>query len=449
MNSFHISRRSFLKRCSVAAAASGLPLWFVERQLAAAEAPGPRRLGPNDRPGIALIGCGGQGKGVTTNAANHGDILAVCDVDQTHAASAAARFTVEGKTAPQIYGDFRRVLEREDVQVIVNATPDHWHTLINLGAVRAGKDIYGEKPLTLTIDEGRRLVTAARARGTILQTGTQQRSSQHFRMACELVRNGRIGRLKEAKVWLPAGLNEGPFATANVPPELNWDFWLGPAPRVDYVPQRAHRTFRFWYDYSGGTMTDWGAHHNDIAYWAIGQLAPREVESTVFAQPTPGGYTAISDYEVRYTYADGIKLTILTTKDDSIYGAVINKDGQRNGIRFEGTDGWIWVRRGQITASDPALLTTPLPEGSIQLQRSKEHMANFIESVRSRQDPICDVETGHRSATMCHLGAISMRTGHKLTWDAAAEKFIGEHAAAGNVHLARELRAPYDYSFAG
>jgi predicted dehydrogenase len=249
--------------------------------------PGPRRLGPNDRPGIALIGCGGQGKGVTTNAANHGDILAVCDVDQTHAASAAARFTVEGKTPPQIYGDFRRVLERDDVQVIVNATPDHWHTLINLGAVKAGKDIYGEKPLTLTIDEGRRLVTAARARGTILQTGTQQRSSQHFRMACELVRNGRIGRLQEAKVWLPAGLNEGPFATADVPPELNWDFWLGPAPRVDYVPQRAHRTFRFWYDYSGGTMTDWGAHHNDIAYWAIGQLAPRDVDSTVLAQPIP------------------------------------------------------------------------------------------------------------------------------------------------------------------
>ena len=224
---------------------------------------------------------------------------------------------------------------------------------------------------------------------------------------------------------------------------------MASAPRVDYVPQRAHETFRFWYDYSGGTMTDWGAHHNDIAYWAIGQLAPRKVESTVLARPIPGGYTAISDYEVRYTYADGIKLTILTTKDDSIYGAVINKEGQRNGIRFEGTDGWIWVRRGQITASDPALLTTPLPEGSIQLQRSKDHMANFIESVRSRQDPICDVETGHRSATMCHLGAISLRTGKKLTWDAATEKFTGTHAAEANTYLAREMRAPYDYGFAG
>ena len=445
MKSFSVSRRLFLKRCTLAAAASGLPLWFVERQLAAAETPR-RPLSANDRPGIALIGCGGQGKGDTINAANHGDIVAVCDVSEARTAEAAAKFTVEGKV-PQVYGDFRRVLERDDVHAIINATPDHWHTLINLGAVKAGKDIYGEKPLTLTIDEGRRLVTAARARGTVLQTGTQQRSSQRFRLACELVRNGRIGQLKEAHVWLPAGLRDGPFAATAVPAGFNWDFWLGQAPKVDFMPQRAGTNFRFWYDYSGGTMTDWGAHHNDIAYWAIGILAPTEVESTVFTQPIPGGFTAFSEYEVRYTYANGVKLIIHTTKDDSVFGGVINKEGQRNGIRFEGTTGWIWVNRGELKASDPALLTTPLPEGSIQLQRSKEHMTNFIECLRSRQAPICDVETGHRSATMCHLGAISMRTGKKLTWDSATEKFTGAHAAEANTYLAREMRAPYDYSF--
>jgi len=194
-------------------------------------------------------------------------------------------------------------------------------------------------------------------------------------------------------------------------------------------------------------MTDWGAHHNDIAYWAIGQLAPRTVASTVLATPIPGGYTAISDYEVRYVYADGTKLTILTTKDDSIYGAVINKEGQRNGIRFTGTEGVIDVGRGRLTASDPALIKTPLPEGSVQLQRSSDHMQNFMDCVRSRSAPICDVETGHRSATMCHLGAISLRTGRSLTWDAATEKFTGEHAAEGNAHIAREMRAPFDYSF--
>ncbi len=446
MKPFQISRRSFLKRCSTVAAMSGLPLWFVERQLAAAEAEKPKAVSPNSRPGVALVGCGGMGKGDATNAANHGEIVAVCDVDEKHAAAAAEKFTVEGKV-PTIYGDFRKVLERDDVHVILNATPDHWHTLVNLGAARARKDVYGEKPLTLTIDEGRRLVGAVKQSGIVLQTGTQQRSSSRFRLACELVRNGRLGKLQEAKVWLPAGLCEGPFATSAVPAGLNWDFWLGQAPKTDYVKERCHRTFRFWYEYSGGTMTDWGAHHNDIAYWAIGLLAPRDVQSTILTQPVAGGYTTFSEYEVRYTYANGIKLTILTTKDDSIFGAKVKLDGQRNGIRFEGTDGWIWVNRDGIKASDPELLKAPLPENAVQLYRSANHMENFFDCVKSRKAPICDVETGHRSATMCHLGAISMRIGKTLTWDAEAEKFTGAHAAEANAHVKRAMRAPYDYSF--
>ena len=449
MKSFHVSRRSFLKRCSVVAAMTGLPLWFVERQLAAAEEPSKKRPGPNDRPAVALIGCGGQGTNDTKNAANWGDIVAVCDVDEQHAAAAAKTFTVEGKAAPKIYADFRRVLERDDVHALVNGTPDHWHTLVNLGASRAKKDVYAEKPLTLTIDEGRRLVREVKQSGIILQTGTQQRSSQRFRLACELIRNERIGKLKAAKVWLPAGLREGPFKTAAVPAQLNWDFWQGPAAKTDYVPERCHKTFRFWYDYSGGTMTDWGAHHNDIAYWAIGLLAPREVASRVITQPIAGGYNAFSEYEVNYTYANGVKLDIFTTKDDSIYGATVNREGQRNGIRFEGTNGWIWVNRSQITASDPELLKTPLPEDAVRLYTSTNHMENFMDCVKSRKAPICDVETGHRSATMCHLGAISLRTGRSLTWDSAAEKFVGEHAGEGNAHVQRELRAPYDYGFVG
>jgi predicted dehydrogenase len=445
MKPFHVSRRSFLKRCSVLAAMTGLPVWFVERQLAAAET-SPRKVSANDRPGIALIGCGGQGTRDAQTAASYGDVIAVCDVDASHASASAEKLTVEGKV-PTIYSDFRRVLERDDVHVLVNGTPDHWHTLVNLGASRARKDVYAEKPLTLTIDEGRRLVKAVRASGIVLQTGTQQRSSQRFRLACELVRNARIGKLHTANVWLPAGLREGPFHTASVPAELNWDFWQGQAAKVDYVPERCHRTFRFWYDYSGGTMTDWGAHHNDIAYWAIGLLAPREVSSRVLAQPIPGGYNTFSEYEVNYTYENGIRLNIFTTKDDSIYGAKVNADGQRNGIRFEGTDGWIWVNRDQIKASDPELLKAPLPEGSVKLYSSSNHMENFFDCVKSRKAPICDVETGHRSATMCHLGAISMRTGRSLTWDGAQEKFVGASASEGNAHVERELRAPYDYSF--
>jgi predicted dehydrogenase len=447
MKTFHVSRRAFLQRCTTAAALSGLPLWFVERTLAA-ESTTARKLSPNDRPGVALIGAGSQGTRDAQAAAGWGEVVAVCDVDDTHAAAAAEKLTVDGKV-PQVYSDFRRVLERDDVHVLVNGTPDHWHTLVNLGAARARKDVYAEKPLTLTIDEGRRLVGAVRQSGIVLQTGTQQRSSARFRLACELVRNRRIGALQTANVWLPAGLREGPFAPAEVPAGLNWDFWLGPAARVDYVPQRCHRTFRFWYDYSGGTMTDWGAHHNDIAYWAIGVLAPREIESRILAEPIPGGYDTFAEYEVNYTYANGVRLNIRTTKDDNPSGAKVNEDGQRNGIRFEGTDGWIWVNRDGIKASDPELLKTPLPENAVRLATSSNHMENFFDCVRSRQAPICDVETGHRSATMCHLGAISMRTGRKLTWEAERERFVGEHAREANAHVARPLRAPYDYSFVG
>lgn len=435
-----------MQRCAGIAAVTGLPLWFVERQqLEAAETPKP--LTPNDRPGIGIVGCGGMGKGDATNASAFGDILAVCDVDESHAAAFAQNFTVEGKAPPTVYRDFRKLLARDDIHVIVNATPDHWHTLVNLAAARAHKDVYGEKPLTLAIDEGRRLVKAVRDNGIVLQTGTQQRSSQRFRLACELVRNGRIGKLKQARVWLPAGLCEGPFKTSPVPAGLDWDFWQGQAPAADYVTERCHRTFRFWYEYSGGTMTDWGAHHNDIAYWAIGLLAPRDVAAKHFSEPVPGGYNAYADYEVNYTYANGVGLQINTTKDDSIFGERLNPQGQRNGIRFEGTDGWLWVNRDEINASDRELLRTPLPADAVRLYESKDHMGNFFDCVRSRALPICDVETGHRSATMCHLGAISLRTGKSLRWDSTEEKFVGEHAAEANGYVAREMRKPYDYSF--
>ena len=445
-HSFNISRRAFLQRCGLLAAATGLPLWFVERQQLAAAEP-IKTPTPNDRPGIALVGCGGMGKVDAANASRYGDILAVCDVDDNHAAAYAAKFTVEGHAAPAIYNDFRKVMERKDIHIILNATPDHWHTLVNMAAAKAKKDVYGEKPLTLTIDEGRHIVKTVHESGIVLQTGTQQRSDQRFRLACELVRNGRLGKLQQARVWLPAGLRAGPFKTSPVPAGLNWDFWQGQAPAHDYVTERCHTNFRFWYDYSGGTMTDWGAHHNDIAYWAIGLLAPTKVESRHFADPIPGGYNAFSEYEVNYTYANGIGLQINTTKDDSIYGAHINPQGQPNGIRFEGTDGWIWVSRDEIKASNPELLKTPLPADAVRLYLSKNHMGNFFDCVRSRALPICDVETGHRSATMCHLGAISLRTGKSLTWDSTEQKFVGENAAEANGYLVREMRKPYDYSF--
>lgn len=442
---FQISRRHFLKTSATAAVAAGLPLWFWEREAALA-APAPAAASPNDRPGIALVGCGGMGRGDAANATRFGDIVAVCDVDRRRAEEAAKQFT-KGEKKPAIYDDFRKVMERAEVRVVINATPDHWHTFVNLAAAKARKDVYSEKPLTLTIDEGRRLATAVRQNKIVLQTGSQQRSDGHFRLACELARHGRLGRLKQIIVYLPAGLRGGPFPSQPVPEGLNWDFYLGQAPKVDYVKERCHTTFRYWLDYSGGTMTDWGAHHNDIARWAVGLKGPVAVEGKVLAAPVSGGYTAPSEYEVRFTYANGVRHLVRSTPDDSIYGGVVNKDGQRNGLRFEGTNGWLWVTRGDLHASDEALLSTPLPADAKRFEISNDHMANFFECVRSRKKPIANVDVGHRSVSVCHLGVIALRTGLPLKWDLDREQFTGENAAEGNRLIAREQRPPYDYTF--
>jgi predicted dehydrogenase len=318
-----------------------------------------------------------------------------------------------------------------------------------MAAAKAKKDVYGEKPLTLTIDEGGRAVKSVRNNRIVFQTGTQQRSDKKFRLACELVRNGRIGKLKQVNVFVPAGLRGGPFHPLPVPAELNWDFWLGQAPQVDYLKERCHSTFRWWYDYSGGPVTDWGAHHNDIARWAIGQDGPLEIEARVVTPPIPGGYTTPSEFEATLTWAGGVKQVVKTTPDDSPFGTVINPNGQRNGLKFEGTDGWIWVNRGNIDASNESIITTPLPDNAVRLEVSADHMGNFFNCVRSRKDPIATVETGHRSACVGHLIVIALRTGRKLHWDPANESFVGEGAKELDAHIAREMRKPYDYSFVG
>jgi predicted dehydrogenase len=440
---FQINRRRFLQNVAVA----GLPVWFLERQLAQAASPA-RRPGPNDRPGIALIGCGGMGRGDANNASRFGDLLAVCDVDEKRAEAAVQQFTKDGKS-PTRYRDFRKVLERADIQIIIQGTPDHWHTLVNLAAVNAKKDVYAEKPLTHSIDEGRRLVAAVRKQGIVLQTGTQQRSDHKFRLACELVRNGRIGTLKQVSVFVPAGLRAGPFSPQIAPPELDWDFWLGPAPRVDYLKERCHANFRWWFDYAGGPVTDWGAHHNDIARWAIGLDGPSNVEARALVEPIPGGYTTPPEFEATLTWPNGVRQIVRTTTDDSPYGQILRREGQRNGVKFEGTSGWIWVNRADLNASDESIIDTPLPESPLRLPVSKDHMENFFACVRSRRDPVSPVQAGHRSASVGHLIVIALRTGMKLTFDPVKEVFIGTNAKAGNTHLAREMRKPYTYKMAG
>jgi predicted dehydrogenase len=443
---FHISRRSFLRRTTLAAAATGLPFWFVQRQLAAAETIAPV-TSPNDRPGIALIGCGGMGQGDAANAARFADIVAVCDVDESHVENAAKKFTRDGKT-PAKFTDFRKLLEREDVHAIIQATPDHWHTLINIAAAQAKKDVYGEKPLTLTIDEGHHVIQAVRKNKIVFQTGTQQRSSTYFHLACELVRNQRLGRLQEVHVFVPEGIRGNHFKKVSVPAGFNYDFWLGQAPTAEYFTERCHGTFRWWFDYAGGPVTDWGAHHNDIARWGIGLDGPVGVEARVITPPLPDGFTTPSEFEATLLWANGVKQIVRTTTGDGPGGVILDPHGQRNGVKFIGTEGWIWVNRDGINASEKDLLHAPLPDNAVKLAISKDHMRNFFDCVKSRQDPVANVETGHRSACIGHLIIIALRTGLKLQWNPETEIFTGDGAAEANKHLAREMRAPYNYQFA-
>ena len=430
------SRRGFLKSATMLAAASSLPAWFVAE---AEEQKSPPQA-DSEKLRFGLIGCGGQGTGDARNAQNFGKIVAVCDVDESHLAAAKKTFAgAEG------FSDFRKLLERKDIDAVICGTCDHWHAIVSMAAMKAGKDVYCEKPLTLTIDEGKHVLEMQRKTGRVLQTGTQQRSSQRFRLAVDVIRNGRIGKLQRAEVWLPAGLREGPFQKSDVPAGFNFDFWTGSTPKVDYVKERTHRTFRYWWDYSGGTMTDWGAHHNDIVLWALDmdKSGPVSVEGKQLVEMIPGGYTAASDYEVTYTYANGFVHSCKSTHASSPFGAVLDPKGQLNGIKFIGSEGWVWVSREALDASKKEILADKLPDIAPRVYISNNHMGNFVECVKSRKAPICSAETGHRSATIAHLGTTAIRLGRKLDWDPVKEEYVNDSEAMK--YIAREMRKPYDY----
>lgn len=436
-----VSRRSFLRSATAVAAACSLPEWFIE------ECRGSRPADPkvpSDRPRLALIGCGGRGRGIARAASAFGRIVAVCDVDDQQLA--AARKLWPDAAA---LNDFRRVVENREIDVVVCGTVDHWHTLVSIAAMKAGKDVYCEKPLTLTIDEGKHLVRVAKETRRILQTGSQQRSDARFRLACELVRNGRIGKLKHIDVFLPAGRREGPFMSSPVPNGFDWDMWLGQTPKVDFVRERTHVTFRYWWDYSGGTMTDWGAHHNDIALWGLGldRSGPVSVKGKPLVEMIPSGFTAASQYHVEYAYANGVTHTCRSTTANAWNGRVVDPEGQQHGVKFIGSDGWVWVTRGVIEASDPEMLVEPLPGNADRLYVSNNQMGNFFECVKSRKQPVCEAEIGHRSASVCHLGVIAMRLGRELKWDPRSESFVGDAQAA--TWLSREMRKPWNYDITG
>jgi myo-inositol 2-dehydrogenase/D-chiro-inositol 1-dehydrogenase len=325
-------------------------------------------------------------------------------------------------------------------------TPDHWHTAIAIAACRAGKDVYCEKPLTLSIDEGKLLSKVVHETGRVFQVGAWQRSDHRFRLACEMVHAGRIGKLHRVTVTLGPNVTGGPFRTQPPPAHLNWDLWLGQTPKVPYCPERCHYTFRWWYEYSGGQMTDWGAHHLDIAHWAMGvqHTGPATIDGKATFPNIPNGYNVATAFEARMVYPNGVEMLVL--------------DRGRNGILFEGDQGRIFVNRGTISGTPvEQLKENPLPREAFKLYGHDNlsrppregkldsiinHTGNFFDCVRDRRAAIADVVSQHRSASVCHLANISMRLGRKLTWDPRKELFTGDEEA--NRWLSRPQRPPYD-----
>ncbi len=388
---------------------------------------------PSNRITIGCIGLGSQGdwnmQGFISNP--QAEVVAVCDVDVNHLERAQRRAGLDSKSACK---DYRELLAREDIDAVVVSTPDHWHVPISIAAAIAGKDIYCEKPLTLTIAEGRALCNVANRYGRVVQTGSQQRSDSRFRFACELVRNGRIGKLQTIHVQIPKNSRPNPldWQAEPVPSHLNYNMWLGPAPWAPYTKMRCHYSFRFVLDYSGGQITNWGGHYLDIAQWANGTDRTGPVGILGRGEfPKKGLFTTATKVYVEYTYNDGVKL-ICTTKPEDI--------GDGN-IKFEGSKGWVYVDRSGIDAYPKSILTSTMAPREIHLYHSTDHKQNFLNCVKLRKSCAADVEIGHRSASLCHLGNIAMLLGRKLKWNPDKERFIDD--AAANRMLARSMRAPW------
>jgi predicted dehydrogenase len=437
------SRRDFLHTTSVTAAGTLLP-WMLpaERTLAA------ETKAANERPHVGCIGNGGMGGGDARAVSRFGDIFALCDVDSAHAEN-LNKNVAKGKAA--IFEDYRKLLDHKDITIVTISTPDHWHTKIALDALRAGKDIYCQKPLTLTIDEGKLLCKVVKETGRVLQVGTQQRSENRnmFLMAVALVQQGRIGKVKRAVCAIGGAPRGGPFKKTKPPEHLNWEMWLGQTPKVDYIKERCHGNFRWWYEYSGGKMTDWGAHHVDIAQWALGMDAsgPESVEVVQDEHPiklvkgvpsVDDRYNTATKFTVRCKFASGAEIIIRENAKDL---------GFDNGILFEGDKGKFFVNRGKLTG-DPVedLKKNPIPQSIlVKLRKGKRldsHMANFIECVRDRSLPVSDVYSHHRALTTCHLANIALRLGRNLKWDPKSEQIVGDEEA--NAWQKRTQRKGYE-----
>ncbi len=406
----------------------------------------------NRRPTVAAIGVGGslgrynRGGEIAREAAKLGTMIAVCDVVDKH----AEEFNAEMGGALKSYRDYRELLEVAKPEIVTIGTPDHWHVPIAIAALRSGCDVYCEKPLTLTIDEGKQICKVVEETGRVFQVGTQQRSEydRKFLLAVALVQSGRLGKAVNAYVAIGDAPAEGPFPTTAVPTGIDWDFWLGPAPAADYCEER-RKMFRWWFEYSGGKMTDWGAHHIDIAQWALGfadtgpvsvsargkfpEIVPAQLDWTAFLDgkvKLPNGFNTAAQFSIDLKFANGsvVNVNDYYRRDDGTeFG---------NGILLEGDKGRIFVNRERISGQPVEELSEAdnkeLDAAILKLCKGKQpgyHMGNFFACVEDRSRPISDVWTHHRIMTSCHLCNIALMLGRELTWDPQAETFVNDAEA--------------------
>jgi hypothetical protein len=427
-----LSRRRFL----AGAAAVAAP-WIVPASALGAGGAAP----PSERIGVGVIGVGGRGSGHVGSLLGDGSVqvLAVCDANRPKAEAnkakadkfyAARRGPGAVGGACDAYADFREVLARPDVDAVFIASPENWHALQAAAAAEAGKDVYCEKALSLTVEEGRRLCRTVRRHGTVLQVGTQQRSDARFRQACELARNGYLGKLERVEVGVPGGRRLPSAPPTPVPPGLDYDLWLGPAPWTPYNNIKITYNWYFISDYCAGWIESWGVHHTDIALWGAPALAASTLRvrgTAVF--PAEGLADTSVTWRVEYATPQGL---VFSFSDNGYHP---------QGVRFIGSEGWVHVRRGGIQAEPKSLLDVSLRPGDERLYESGSHQGNFLECVRTRGEPAAPVEAGHAATTIALVGDIATRLGRPLTWDWKAERFAGDPEA--DRMLGRAMRPPW------
>lgn len=450
MNKLAKSRRDFIKKSALTTAGM-----IIAPTIIPASALGRNGyVAPSNRINIAFIGAGNQAgndiRGFIKD--ERVQITAICDVNKEStgywngkvAGRDPMRKLVDayytnqsGKeyTSCRGFEDFREVIALKDIDAVEVVTPDHWHAIPVMMAAAAGKDIYCQKPLSLTIPEGRAMSNAVKKHNVIFQTGSQQRSDLNFRRTCELVRNGRIGVLHTVRCGMPSGTPDfgktGQLTeTIPVPKDFDYNMWLGPAPLAPYCPARTHVNFRWVLDYSGGQVTDWGGHHPDIAQWGMNTeyTGPVKIQNAKASWANHPVWNTASEYYFECIYENGVKL-------------IISSKEERGGVKFEGTEGWAWASRGKHDASSKNILESVIGKEEIHLYKSANHYRNFIDCVISRKETIAPAEIGHRSISMSHLGNIAMILEQDLEWDPKTERILNNEKA--NSMLARPMREPW------